>query len=120
MIAPVRGGSTFSALQAARLRARRGCVTVRLVPGPAVDGVRVAYGVGRQVGGAVDRNRVRRRLRAIVHHVGATLTPGAYLIGAGRQALSLPSRELESLVSTALHEVTASVTKAGVTGPSPR
>ena len=41
---------------------------------------RVAYAVGRRVGGAVARNRVRRRLRAVVRDEAAHLEPAcAYL-----------------------------------------
>ena len=43
---------------------------------------RVAYAVGRSAGNAVDRNRVRRRLRALVHAHAAELVPGWYLVGA--------------------------------------
>jgi ribonuclease P protein component len=35
---------------------------------------RVGYAVSRRVGSAVTRNRVKRRLRAIVHHL--PITPG--------------------------------------------
>ena len=45
---------------------------------PAAGRARVAYAVSRAVGGAVDRNRLRRRLRAIVHD--AELVPGTYLV----------------------------------------
>ena len=44
----------------------------------------VAYAVGRHVGGAVVRNRCRRRLRVIAAEASPDLAPGAYLIGVGR------------------------------------
>jgi ribonuclease P protein component len=60
----------------------------------------VAFAIGRRVGGAVVRNRLRRRLRAVL----TTLGPGAgdYLIGAGPQAADLPFCDLKDLVSHAL------------------
>jgi len=56
---------------------------------------RVAYAVGRRVGGAVARNRVRRRLRAVVAAEAAALAPDhVYLVGAGPAAAKTPYREL--------------------------
>jgi ribonuclease P protein component len=50
----------------------------------AAPSVRVAYAIGKAVGGAVARNRLRRRLRALVDEADrdGALTPGLYLIGA--------------------------------------
>ena len=60
---------------------------------------RVSYAIGRHVGGAVVRNRVRRRLRAAVQAHAAMLQPGAsYLFGAGREALTMPYETLARCV----------------------
>jgi ribonuclease P protein component len=83
----VRGRAAFGAL-ARRPRHRRGVVTVSYLAPPSdaeseVAPPRVAYAVGRRVGGAVARNRVRRRLRVAVREVRSRLRPGAsYLVGA--------------------------------------
>jgi ribonuclease P protein component len=70
-----------------------------LVPGPA----RVSYAVGRTVGGAVARNRVRRRLRAAVAEHRDALVPGrAYLLAAGREVLTVPFAELATDVARLL------------------
>ncbi len=64
---------------------------------PGAGGVRVAYAVGRPVGSAVVRNRVRRRLRAVVREIdrsGAGLATGAYLIAARPEAADRSYREL--------------------------
>jgi ribonuclease P protein component len=66
---------------------------------------RVAYAVGRRVGGAADRNRLRRRLRAIVGEAAPGLAPGAYLVAAGPDAAALPHPQLQALVSDALEAV---------------
>lgn len=80
---------------------RRGPITVRRVP--ADDGPpRVAYALGRAVGSAVVRNRIRRRLRVIVAARGTNLAPGAYLIAARREALTMPFADLEAIVVDAL------------------
>lgn len=60
-------------------------------PGPP----RVAYAVGRRSGGAVERNRIRRRLRHVVADHAPRLRPDyQYLIGAGPEALRASSRQL--------------------------
>ena len=60
---------------------------------------RVAYAVNRSVGNAVVRNRVRRRLRAVVQ--SAALEPGAYLVSASAAAGTLPFDELAAHVQRA-------------------
>src|SRR5207245_774623 len=68
---------TFAALRQAR-RVRQGPLTVSFIDGSPNEPPRVAYAIGRKVGGAVKRNRLRRRLRAIVQELAPLLRPGAY------------------------------------------
>lgn len=64
---------------------------------------RVAYAVSRRVGGAVARNRVRRRLRAAVRaHADALDPSGSYLFGAGREVLTMPFDALRRCVGELL------------------
>ena len=64
---------------------------------------RVAYAVGKRVGPAVVRNRVRRRLRAATTARRAELMPGAaYLFGAGPMAASASFAELDAAMSELL------------------
>lgn len=66
----------------------------------------VAYRVGRPVGGAVVRNRVRRRLREAVRAQRHSLRPGyAYLVGASPGAASRSTAELTELVGRALRHL---------------
>ena len=88
----VRDRRMFGALGRHGTRRRSGPVTVTVLCDPAAPGARVAYGVSRAVGGAVDRNRVRRRLRAIVRDT--ELAPGAYLVSVSPAAAALPFDEL--------------------------
>lgn len=99
------------------LRIRRGPVSVTFLPGDTgsvgnlvpPDGPeppRVAYAVGRRVGGAVRRNRLRRRLRAVVADLAPKMRPGAYLVGAAPEAADLPFGELKAVVSRAIEAVT--------------
>jgi ribonuclease P protein component len=66
---------------------------------------RVAYAIGRKVGGAVERNRLRRRLRGIVWQLAPLLRPGAYLIGVAPEGTHLSVGELRSTVTQALEKV---------------
>jgi ribonuclease P protein component len=66
---------------------------------------RVAYAIGRRVGGAVHRNRLRRQLRAIASELGSDLQPGAYLIAAAPAAAGLSYGELRTIVSEGVKAV---------------
>lgn len=72
------------------------------------DEHRVAYAVGRSVGGAVQRNRVRRRLRALM---AAAVdgpdqpAPGDYLVSAASGAASVGFDELGADLDRALASV---------------
>jgi len=83
---------------------------------PPPAGPRVAYAVTRSVGNAVQRNRVRRRLRAAVAQHEPALAPGAaYLFGADRRLLHAPyaaiDRAVGELVRAASEPSTRSVTR---------
>lgn len=75
-----------------------------------VGEVRVAYAVGKRFGGAVKRNRLRRRLRAAMRTVeaGTTLKPGAYLIIPGQRTPVLEYGELVETLKEALIRTQAS------------
>lgn len=96
LIRRVRGRATFAALAQAE-RHSKGTITVRCLREPGPTAPRVAYGVGR-TGGAVARNRGRRRLRAAVAANENSLLPGAaYLVSAGPEALTM---SFDTLVDT--------------------
>ena len=62
------------------------------VVGSPTEPPRVAYAVGRKAGGAVARNRVRRRLRAATRAHSAELEPGrAYLVGVVGSPIPAPT-----------------------------
>ena len=91
-------------------RARRtgaGPIWVRYAPLSATTPPEIGYAVGRAVGGAVDRNLVRRRLRSIVSAAADELSSGRYLIGAGPGAVALTFLELTDAMRTALRSAGA-------------
>jgi ribonuclease P protein component len=76
-------------------------VTVTYTAVGAASEPRVAYAVGKRVGKAVDRNRLRRQLRAAVDGV-PDLEPGAYLVAADPGARGLSYEDLRTKVVTAM------------------
>jgi ribonuclease P protein component len=70
------------------------------------SGLEVAYAINRQVGNAVIRNRLRRRLRSILAGQAAALPPGAYLVRTGPRAPQLTFDELKVAMSQALDQAT--------------
>jgi len=98
----IRDRQTFIQLRRDGRRFRRGPITVTFVDGTPDVPPRVAFAVGRKVGGAVVRNRLRRRLRAILAELATSLRPGAYLISAAPAAADMTFGELRNTVSEAL------------------
>jgi len=64
----------------------------------------------------VVRNRLRRRLRAIVFGLAVALPPGAYLVSAGPGATELSFDELRRAMSQAIRSATGN----RAAGPSER
>jgi ribonuclease P protein component len=102
---------TFQALRRDGRRARRGPLTVTwLAPTPGdASPTRAAFAVGKGAGGAVVRNRVRRRLRAALRELLAAgrLPAGTYLLGGTAELAHLPWSELVELVATTVDEAGA-------------
>jgi len=81
---------------AAGMRANGNAFVLQARRRPDEDGVRVGFTVSRQVGNAVERNRVRRRLRELVRLAAAeSLRRGHDYVLVGRKAaLELPFRDM--------------------------
>lgn len=76
----------------------------------------IAYALGRQVGGAVQRNLLRRRLRELLKAKQNKVFPGFYLIGAASGATKLSFTDLGSQVDSLLERCAQKASKAEVTG----
>lgn len=100
----VRDRATIEALRRSRQRVRRGPITVTFASVP-TSRPQVAYAIGRKAGGAVVRNRLRRRLRAIVAELGPTLPVGAYLLSGTAEATNLSFDELRTVVGQAMQAI---------------
>ncbi len=100
---------SFQDLRQGGRRARRGPLTVTwLAPpvGASAAPPRAGFAVGKATGGAVVRNRVRRRLRAALRELLATgrLAPGTYLLGGTAELATMPWDDLVALVAATLAE----------------
>ena len=105
LIRRVRGHDTFRELARTPSR-RRGALGARLLPGDPADPPAVAYAIGRSAGNAVERNRLRRRLRAAVRELEPELVPGGrYLVSAGPAVSALSPTELRSTLCEVLRAV---------------
>jgi ribonuclease P protein component len=104
----IRDRRTFSALRRHGRRARRGALAVTWLAPTDASPPQAAFVVGRSAGGAVARNRVRRRLRAALRELQAAdrLPGGTYLVSGTIQVADLPWTELVELVGSAVDEVT--------------
>ncbi len=78
------------------------------VPEP-VGHTRIAYALSKRVGNAVQRNRIRRRLRSVFATLdaddGVVFPEGTYLVGATREAVDAPYEVLMSTASALLQQV---------------
>ncbi len=89
LIGSITRRQEFARLSREGRRRRQGCLWVAAIVSPEAEGVRVAYALPRKAGTAVERNRVRRRLRAALGVLEPQVPPGWYLIGVTR-----PAREI--------------------------
>lgn len=101
MIGPVRDRRTFVALRTMGIRVRRGPLALTFWDGgEESDGTRVAYAITKRVGGAVERNRLRRRLRAVFADLASEepgeVPAGVLLVSAGPEASGRGPEELRN------------------------
>lgn len=98
----------FALFATASARGQSGPLRVSFVAGDAPDTrVDVAYAISRRLGGAVVRNQIRRRLRAIVDGLEPRPRPGSYLIRCGNETGRLTYDELQ-------HHLVQALERAGV------
>ena len=101
MIGRIRERRSFDALRRHGRRTGTDHLWCRVHPDPTVTPPRVAFAIGRAVGTAVVRNRLRRRLRALLSERARSgaLASGWWLIGAHPSATELTFDQLRSEVT---------------------
>jgi ribonuclease P protein component len=81
-------------------------VSVSYVEHPDWDRSEVAYAVSRKVGNAVQRNLLRRRMRAIMAERVVEVPTGAFLVRSGPGGPALEFHELKVAMSRAIEKAT--------------
>ena len=95
-----RGRSAFEGLRRAST-VRSGPFTLSWLPAVPGQPPALAFAIGKRVGNAVVRNRLRRRLREAARRL-VTLPPGTYLIRARPEAVALSFQEISSHLARAV------------------
>jgi len=103
LIDRVREREAFVRLRRDGVRVRTDPLWCSFVPDPDLVPPQVAFAIGRAVGSAVRRNRLRRRLRAVL--ATCDVPPGLYLIGARIPACEQTFDELERTVHSLMTKI---------------
>ena len=102
----IRRAGDFERLRRAGRTARVGALRIRALLDD-VEGPHVAFAIGRSYGNAVERNRIRRRLRGLITILDrdGALAAGWYLFSVDPGADSLSSSELDLVMRSALSKL---------------
>jgi ribonuclease P protein component len=103
LIDRVRERDAFVRLRRDGVRVRTDPLWCSFVLDPDLVPPQVAFAIGRAVGSAVSRNRLRRRLRALL--ANSDVPPGLYLIGARTPVCEHTFAELERSLTSLLDKV---------------
>ena len=108
MIDTIRERDAFVRLRREGSRYRIEPLWCSFVPDPSLMPPQVAFAIGRPIGSAVRRNRVRRRLRAILAE--STVPAGLLLVGASPPIVELTFDELTTTVHRLLAQIQGTIT----------
>ncbi len=97
MIGRIRSRDDFDRLRRHGRRIRVGPIWCAHLLDSSADQPRVAFAINRGVGTAVTRNRLRRRMRAVLDDLD--LPAGLYLVGCDRAASELTFAELRATLA---------------------
>lgn len=100
MIGRIQDRAAFVRLRHEGTRVRIDPLWCSFIPDPSATPTRAAFAIGRATGNAVARNRLRRRLKAIL--AASDPPPGLLLIGARAGATELTFDQLRAVVDDLL------------------
>jgi ribonuclease P protein component len=103
----VRERAVLDRIERSGRRVHGGPLWCRFVLEPVGSPPCVAFAIGRRHGTAVERNRLRRRLREAIRLAQPPLPAGAYLVGGRPEAIRLSASELRAAVATLVTAVDA-------------
>jgi ribonuclease P protein component len=75
---------------------------------PSLPSAHVGYAIGRNVGGAVLRNRIRRQLRSLLEAKSNQMPAGWYLVGVQPRVGAMSWTDLSATVDQLLLKVASS------------
>jgi ribonuclease P protein component len=110
----IRERAAFGRFRSDGRRYRHEPLWLTWIDDPAANPPRVGFAVGRAIGPAVTRNRLRRRLRAILQELDRTSGPlpaGWYLLGGAPSAASTSFSSLSVAVESLVSQVRASAVR---------
>ncbi|MBU3717748.1 MAG: ribonuclease P protein component [Actinobacteria bacterium] len=90
MIGHLRRAHEFQRLRQEGTRVRSGAVWCIMLPDPSYPAPSIAFALGRPVGTAVVRNRIRRQMRELMRAHEADFVPGLYLFGVSARGGDVP------------------------------
>lgn len=111
MIGRIRGREPFDRLREHGQRVGTTSLWCTFLSDPTAEPPRVAFAIGRALGPAVVRNRLRRRIREILRTM--PLSPGWYVIGARPAAITLDAAGLRDEVAELVQRATTGTLSRG-------
>ena len=115
VIEALSGRRSFERLRAEGVRRGRGPLRLVSRPAPAhnpTQSARIGFAISRTVGNAVQRNRIRRRVRAVLRDISredpSLLPPGDYLFRVTVSVEHWSPAEIRNTISDLLHETVMS------------
>jgi ribonuclease P protein component len=97
VIGRIQDRTTFQRFRTDARRTKAGELWCAALLDDAVRPPRIAYAIGKPVGTAVVRNRLRRRLKALAEAHHEIVAPGSYLIGVRPAAAQCSFEELATM-----------------------
>ena len=111
LIGRIRHREVFSRLSKEGTYVRSHGLWCSLLLDDSLENAHIGYAIGRQVGGAVERNRIKRQLRALFGTRSGQLRPGWYLIGVTPKATGSTWDQLGALVDRLIGQIEAKISQ---------